>query len=258
MMTEVAGEVARRRSSATASRPSATSARSRSPRSSAAARRRASTLDDFEISGPMFVVTGTNDEEMAAAASGTRQQIAFYGSTPAYRAVLELHGWGDLQTELNRLSKQGEWVTMGDLIDDEILDTFAVVGEPEQIAPELHKRVRRCRRPDLVLRAVPQRSRSVARGARGAQGRLAKGLTDRLSRVLIYRMSTESRERRPLQPAALAHPPGPRPRRAPRLRPDRRRRRAQRRLDQARPRHPLRHDQAVAGRRADRGGRGAP
>ena len=51
--------------------------------------------------------------------------------------MLELHGWGDLQTELNALSKQGEWVEMGELIDDEILDTFAVVGEPEQIAPGL-------------------------------------------------------------------------------------------------------------------------
>ena len=51
---------------------------------------------------------------MEAAAAGTRQQIAFYGSTPAYRPVLELHGWGDLQDELNALSKQGEWVEMGD------------------------------------------------------------------------------------------------------------------------------------------------
>ena len=54
--------------------------------------------------------------------------------------MLELHGWGGLQDELNTLSKQGKWVEMGDLIDDEILNTFAVVGEPEQIAPELHRR----------------------------------------------------------------------------------------------------------------------
>lgn len=88
---------------------------------------------DFEISGPMFIVTGSTEEELAAARSGTKQQIAFYGSTPAYRGVLELHGWGDLQTELNALSKQGEWVQMGELIDDEILETFAVVAEPEQV-----------------------------------------------------------------------------------------------------------------------------
>jgi probable F420-dependent oxidoreductase len=88
---------------------------------------------DFELTGPMFVVTGTNEEEFAAARKGTKQQIAFYGSTPAYRGVLELHGWGDLQTDLNRLSKQGEWVQMGELIDDDILSAFAVVGEPEEL-----------------------------------------------------------------------------------------------------------------------------
>ena len=98
------------------------------------------TMEGFEIVGPSFVVTGSNEEEMAAAAAGTRQQIAFYGSTPAYRGVLELHGWGGLQDELNVLSKQGKWVEMGNLIDDDILNTFAVVGEPEKVAPELHRR----------------------------------------------------------------------------------------------------------------------
>jgi probable F420-dependent oxidoreductase len=98
------------------------------------------TLEGFEIVGPSFVVTGNNDEEIEQAATGTRQQIAFYGSTPAYKSVLELHGWGGLQEELNTLSKQGEWTRMGTLIDDEILNTFAVVGEPERIAPELSQR----------------------------------------------------------------------------------------------------------------------
>ena len=98
------------------------------------------TMEGFEIVGPSFVVTGTSEEQLQAAAAGTRQQIAFYGSTPAYKPVLELHGWGGLQDELNTLSKQGKWVEMGTLIDDEILNTFAVVGEPEKIAPELHTR----------------------------------------------------------------------------------------------------------------------
>jgi probable F420-dependent oxidoreductase len=102
------------------------------------------TLDGFEIAGPSFVVSGATEEEMATAATGTRQQIAFYGSTPAYRPVLELHGWGGLQEELNALSKQGKWEEMGTLIDDEILHTFAVVGEPEAIAPELLKRYGDC------------------------------------------------------------------------------------------------------------------
>ncbi|CAN5452023.1 LLM class F420-dependent oxidoreductase [soil metagenome] len=98
------------------------------------------TLEGFEIVGPSFVVTGNDATELDAAAAGTRQQIAFYGSTPAYRNVLDIHGWGGLQDELNALSKQGKWVEMGGLIDDEVLNTFAVMGEPEQIAPELNRR----------------------------------------------------------------------------------------------------------------------
>ena len=98
------------------------------------------TMEGFEIVGPSFVVTGTDAQQMADAAAGTRQQIAFYGSTPAYRGVLDLHGWGDLQEQLNSLSKRGEWQAMGDLITDEILDAFAVVAQPEDVAGQLHGR----------------------------------------------------------------------------------------------------------------------
>ena len=94
----------------------------------------------FEISGLPFVVTGATDEEVARAKAGTKQQIAFYASTPAYRGVLDLHGWGDLHGELNRLSKEGEWVSMGDLITDDILDEFAVVTEPENVPEALTER----------------------------------------------------------------------------------------------------------------------
>ncbi len=98
------------------------------------------TLADIEISGPAFVVTGSTEEEMVASRAGTKQQIAFYGSTPAYRGVLELHGWGGLQDDLNKMSKEGRWKEMGELITDDILDTFAVLGEPEQIAAGLQDR----------------------------------------------------------------------------------------------------------------------
>ena len=100
---------------------------------------------DFEITGPMFVVTGTNDEELERAMRGTKEQIAFYGSTPAYRGVLELHGWGDLQDELNRLSKQGEWTAMGELITDDVLDAFAVVAAPEDVPKAMTGALRRHR-----------------------------------------------------------------------------------------------------------------
>ncbi len=113
------------------------------------------TRADFEISGPLFVVTGANDEEMAASVLATKQQIAFYGSTPAYRSVLELHGWGDLGDELNRLSKQGEWVQMGKILDDDVLDTFAVVAEPEQVAVRMKDRYGDL--VDRILFGVPVR-----------------------------------------------------------------------------------------------------
>jgi len=95
---------------------------------------------DFQLSYPAFVVTGTNEEEVAQADEGVRRQIAFYGSTPAYRNVLEAHGWGDLQTTLNSLSKQGKWEEMGRLIDDDVLEAFAVVAAPGQLATRLRER----------------------------------------------------------------------------------------------------------------------
>ncbi|HAB44894.1 MAG TPA: LLM class F420-dependent oxidoreductase, partial [Gammaproteobacteria bacterium] len=77
---------------------------------------------DFEISYPGFVVTGHTEEAFNANMAATRKQIAFYGSTPAYAPVLGVHGWGDLQPELNKLSKQGLWDDMGNLITDDILN----------------------------------------------------------------------------------------------------------------------------------------
>jgi probable F420-dependent oxidoreductase len=88
---------------------------------------------DVEISYPGMVVTGTNDEEFEAATKAVKAQLAFYGSTPAYRPVLELHGWGDLQSDLNVLSKRGAWAEMAELIDDDMLQTFAVVGALDDI-----------------------------------------------------------------------------------------------------------------------------
>lgn len=98
------------------------------------------TRDGFQLSAPIFVVTGHDEEDLAAAAAPTRKQIAFYGSTPAYRRVLDLHGWGALHTELHRLSLAGQWDTMGTLIDDEILETFAVVAPIDRLAQAIRER----------------------------------------------------------------------------------------------------------------------
>jgi probable F420-dependent oxidoreductase len=98
-------------------------------------------LGDFSLSYPAFIVTGRSDEEIEKAAAGVRQQIAFYGSTPAYQGVLDIHGWGALQPELNSLSKQGEWKQMGELITDDILETFAIVAPPEDVPRIANERV---------------------------------------------------------------------------------------------------------------------
>ncbi|MFJ9376656.1 LLM class F420-dependent oxidoreductase [Streptomyces sp. NPDC101455] len=101
------------------------------------------TRDDFSVSHLLLTATGRTEEELARAIDGTRRQIAFYGSTPAYRGVLELHGWGELGDELNALSKssrEDKWEAMGGLVDDEVLHTFAVVAEPERVAGEIRRR----------------------------------------------------------------------------------------------------------------------
>jgi probable F420-dependent oxidoreductase len=99
--------------------------------------------EDFSISFSGFVVSGTTEEELAAAARGVREQIAFYGSTPSYRKVLELHGWGALGEELNTLSRgtdPARWQKMGELIDDDVLREFAVVAEPDRLGAAMLER----------------------------------------------------------------------------------------------------------------------
>jgi probable F420-dependent oxidoreductase len=98
------------------------------------------TLVGFEISGPSLIVAGDSGEEIAAGIEGARQQIAFYGSTPAYRQVLELHGWGELHERLNAMAARGEWQQMANAIDDEVLHAFAIVGTPEEAIAELGRR----------------------------------------------------------------------------------------------------------------------
>ena len=95
---------------------------------------------DFTISYPGLVATGADEQGFTAAVAKVREQIAFYAATPAYRAVLDLHGWGDLHTELHRLSRRGDWQTMTGLVDDTVLGTFAVVGEPAAAGAEIARR----------------------------------------------------------------------------------------------------------------------
>ncbi len=95
---------------------------------------------EFAVHPQAIVAMGRTEAEVVAARAGVRALLAFYGSTPAYRPVLEVEGWADLQPELNRLSKTGDVAAMSALVDDTVLDTLAVAGTPEQCAAELHRR----------------------------------------------------------------------------------------------------------------------
>jgi len=87
------------------------------------------TRDGFSVSLSAFVVLGEDEKARSTAEQAVRGQIAFYASTPAYRPVLELHGWGDLADQLNLLSRRQAWAEMAALISDDVLDTFAVGGD---------------------------------------------------------------------------------------------------------------------------------
>jgi probable F420-dependent oxidoreductase len=104
-------------------------------------------LADVEVAFPLMAVVADTDEQLARGREAMRPRLAFYGSTPAYKVILDVHGWGDLQPELNRLSKTGDWASMSSLITDEMVDAFSVQGTPDEIGPKV-----RARYGDLVQR----------------------------------------------------------------------------------------------------------
>ena len=102
----------------------------------AAGRRR----EDLTVVSQAIICVGRDECEYEAATTGVKGLLSFYGSTPAYRPVLDAHGWGDLHVELNQLSKAGRWADMISLIDDEMLRTIAVCGTPSEVARRLDER----------------------------------------------------------------------------------------------------------------------
>jgi probable F420-dependent oxidoreductase len=96
---------------------------------------------DIEVVAEVIVACGRTEAELATADAGVRGLLSFYGSTPAYRPVLDVEGWGELQPELNRLSKEGRWADMSGLIEPEVLATIAVRGTPADCARQIHERV---------------------------------------------------------------------------------------------------------------------
>jgi probable F420-dependent oxidoreductase len=96
---------------------------------------------DVELVCVTIVVTGRSEEELGRSREAVREQLAFYGTTPAYQRVFDLHGYGELHPELKSMAKAGRWAEMPRLIDDELIETIAVVGEPHEIAPAIRSRL---------------------------------------------------------------------------------------------------------------------
>lgn len=97
-------------------------------------------LGPLDIAGMPFTITGTSDKDIDEAILLTKRQMAFYGSTPAYKPVLDLHGFGDLHDTLNAMSKRGEWDAMALEIPDELVELMAVIGRPDEIPVLMHQR----------------------------------------------------------------------------------------------------------------------
>ena len=97
-------------------------------------RARGKTLKDFEVQYPVFMATGETEEEMNKSREAIRYRIGYYASTPAYKTVLDTHGWGELQPVLNKMTKEGKWDELAGQVSDEMVETFAAVGEPVRAA----------------------------------------------------------------------------------------------------------------------------
>lgn len=106
----------------------------------ATGRRRGGRAGEFQIIASPLVAVGGDATEIATARETVRRQLAFYGSTPAYRGALEVYGWGDLGDQLNARSRRSDWEGAAALVNDDVLHEFAVVGSPDDVAAQLRER----------------------------------------------------------------------------------------------------------------------
>jgi probable F420-dependent oxidoreductase len=90
-------------------------------------------LRDFDVSRPLFMVMGDNEEQLLRRRRDACEKLSFYASTRAYAPVLAAIGLGDLQPDLARLAREQRWPEMADLVDEEVLEHFAIIGAPEEM-----------------------------------------------------------------------------------------------------------------------------
>lgn len=139
LMTEVAGAVA----DGLLAHPFLTASYARDrllPRLAVGAAGAGRSMTSIATAGSVFVATGRDAAELAAAEAAVRTRIGFYGATPAYRPVLDHLGMGELQTSLNQMARAGRWSEMGAQVPDELYREMVVHGPPAEAGAELQRR----------------------------------------------------------------------------------------------------------------------
>lgn len=97
-------------------------------------------LEGFTVNMKPLVATAPDEEHLAPKVRDARARIAFYASTPGYRAAFDHLGLGALADEAKVLSKAQRWEELPPLIDDGVLDTFVTIGTYDEIGARLHER----------------------------------------------------------------------------------------------------------------------
>jgi probable F420-dependent oxidoreductase len=98
------------------------------------------TLSDLDLGSHGFIGCASTEAGLERVRKGLRERIALYASTPDYKKLLEMHGWGDMLGTFIDMARQGKWSEMGELVTDEMLDQYAIVGTPDEVPGKLEAR----------------------------------------------------------------------------------------------------------------------
>ena len=109
------------------------------PAMDAGARKAGRQLSDIGVLISPMIVTGRNKAEIERKKVFLKQRLGFYASTRLYHAPLELHGFLEVGQQLFRLSMEGKWRDMIDLVSDEMLAEFATVAPLDELGPKLRE-----------------------------------------------------------------------------------------------------------------------
>ncbi len=107
------------------------------PALSAGLKKAKKSFADFDIAAQVMTATGLNDQQIEEAVMSARNQIAFYGSTPAYLPILEVHGWGEMHLKWKQMVRENKWGDMAASVTDEMLNAFAIVGSVSEVAKKI-------------------------------------------------------------------------------------------------------------------------